>query len=161
MKKLFLVIGIVSLLMACDNGTNTVDMSLPDTDTNKYISGNAVTFTKGTKAIDVYNTVVSIFSDNEYHDISDGKWKYIKATDTDGLKNQAWETVNFSKVKHALTTYKTHPNNSGEVHTHTVFLYADDSNIKEIIYQWEPFNGNTQKTELKNEPIEGDISFKF
>lgn len=159
MKKLLFALSIVFLFMACES--ETVDMSLPETDTSLYISGNAVNFPKGTKAIDVYNTVISIYQDNEYHDVFNGEWKYIKTTNNDGLVNQSWETVNFGKVKHTLTKYRTHPNNSGEVHTHTVSLYNDDSTVKEIIYQWEPFNGNTQKAELRNAPIEGDITFIF
>jgi len=159
-KAVFLAVILVCLLVACDNGTNIVDMSLPETNTNSYISGNNVSFPKGTKAIDVYNTVEYIFPDSEYYDVI-GSWEYIKTTNDNGLVNQALETVDFSKIKHTLVKNKTHPNNSGEVHTHTVFLYSDDSNIKEIIYQWEPFNGNRQKVELKNDPIEGDITFTF
>jgi hypothetical protein len=158
-KLLFLVVFVGLLIFSCDN--DTVDFYLPKTDTSLYISGNIVTFPKGTKAIDVYNTAISIFEDNEYHDISNGEWKYINTTNTNGLINQSWETVNFGKVKHTLIKTKTHPNNSGDVHTHSVFLYTNDSSIKEIVYQWEPFNGNTQKVELKNEAIEGDITFTF
>jgi hypothetical protein len=159
MKKLVIALFAFGLIMGCDN--NIVDMSLPKTDTSLYISGNTVTFPKGTKALDVYNTVISIYLDNEYYDVTNGEWKYINTTNTDGLVNQSWETVNFGKVRHTLTKHKTHPNNSGEVHTHTVYLYSDDSIIKEIIYQWTPFNGNTQKVELKNDPIDGDITFIF
>jgi len=158
MKKL-IILGIVLLFGACES--ETVDMSLPETNTALYKSGNTVTFPKGTKAIDVYNTVISIYSDNEYHNVAGGKWKYIKTTNTGGLVNQSWETVNFDKIKHNLTTIKTHPKNSGEEHTHTVYLYSSDSSIKEIIYKWTSFNGNTQKIELKNEPIDGDIIFIF
>jgi len=158
MKKFF-SISIVLLFMACNS--DTVDMSLPETNTGLYISGNTVIFPKGTKAIDVYNTVISIYSDNEYHNITNGEWKYITTTNANGLINQSWETVNFNKVKHTLTKYRTHPKNSGEEYTHTVFLYSNDSYIKEIIYKWKPFNGNTQKIEIKNEPIEGEITFTF
>ena len=103
MKKLLLTLSIVSLLMACDS--ETVDMSLPETDISLYKSGNTVNFPKGTKALDVYNTVISIYSDNEYHDITNGEWKYIKTENTDGLVNQTWEAVSFNKVKHTLTKY--------------------------------------------------------
>jgi hypothetical protein len=159
MKKLFITLSLALIIFSCNN--ETVDFSLPETDTSLYILGNTVTFPQGTKAIDICNTILFIYSDNEYHDITNGGWQYIETTDTDGLISQLWKTVNFDKVKLALTKYKTHPNNSGEVHTHSVFLYTDDSNIKEVVYQWETFNGNTQKKELKNEAIEGDIFFTF
>jgi hypothetical protein len=158
-KIIIAVLAAAFVFAACDNPT--VDFSLPETDTSFFISGSTVTFPKGTKAIDVYNTVVFIYSDNEYHDITNGGWQYITTTNTNGLINQTWETVNFGRVRNSLAKYKTHPNNSGDVHTHSVFLYTDESNIKEIVYQWEAFNGSTQKMELKNESIEGEITFTF
>jgi hypothetical protein len=157
-KTIFLIIFTCVLLFTCEN--QLVDLSLPKTDTSQFITENAVYFPKTTKAIDVYNTVASLYSDNDYHSVN-GNWKWIETTQVDGLTNQTWETTVFTKIKHIQTENKTHPNNSGLVYTHTVFLYVNDFNIREIIYQWQSFNGNTQKTELKNDLIDVDITFTF
>jgi hypothetical protein len=147
MKRLLLIAGIAFLLFSCQNLTT----DLPKTDTNKYVNGNTVTFPKGTKSIDIYNTVVSIFPENEYHEIT-GDWKYIK-TDTgkDGLITQTWQSVSFTKIKH------THSIKSPEINTHTVFLYSSETSIKEIVFEWQ-----RQTTNIwKNDAIEGDITFIF
>jgi len=65
MKKPLIAIALALFLFSCDS--DIVDMSLPKTDTMLYISGNTVTFPKGTKAIDVYNTVISIFISHIIH----------------------------------------------------------------------------------------------
>jgi len=148
MKKLLLAIGIVCLFMGCDNLTT----DLPNTDTSIYITGNAVTFPKGTKAVDIYNTVLSIYPDNEYHDITNGEWKYIKTDkDKDGLVTQTWQSVTFTKIKH------THSKHESGVNTHKVYLYTSDINIKEIIYEWQRQTTNV----WKNDILEGDTTFTF
>ena len=158
MKKL-LTVFLLFFLFSCDHPS--VDLSLPDTDTSLFISGNIVTFPKGTNAIDIYNTIVFLYPDSEWHNVT-GEWKRINTvTDKDGLLTQAWQVIKFSKIRHTKTEVKLHPNNSGLVYTHTVSLYRNDTSIRTIEYQWQTFNGNTQKTELKNPAIEGDIIFTF
>ncbi|MDR1869659.1 MAG: hypothetical protein LBQ82_06710 [Treponema sp.] len=151
MKKIVLFLFLaVFLVVACNEA---IDINLPQTDTDQFISGNSVLFPGGTKAVDVYNTVSSIFNDNEWHDITDGEWKYIKTTDTDGLTTQAWETVPFFKIKH------TSDESRGYI-IYTVYLYSDDSNIKEITFNW---HGEWVVVDVFSsmQPIEGDISFIF
>lgn len=148
MKRLFLALGIVSMFMACENLTT----DLPETDTSVYVTGNMVAFPKGTKAIDIYNTVSTIFPDNEYHDIANGEWKYIiTEKDNDGLITQTWQSTSFAKIKHTHTTHE-----SG-VNTHKVYLYFSDTNIKEIVFEWQRQTTNV----WKNDIIEGDIKFTF
>ncbi len=147
MKKLIVILVVAFSLISCEN----LVTDLPSTDTSKYINGNTVTFPKGTKAIDVYNTVVSLYSDNEYHDVT-GNWKYVKTvTDNDGLVTQTWESVSFTKIKH------THTMKEPEINTHTVYLYTDDANIKEIVFQWQRQTTNV----WQNDPMQGDIKFIF
>ena len=151
MKKIVLFLFLaVFLVVACNEA---IDINLPQTDTDQFISGNSVLFPGGTKAVDVYNTVSFIFNDNEWHDITDGEWKYIKTTDTDGLTTQAWETVTFFKIKH------TSDESRGYI-IYTVYLYTDDSNIKEITFNW---HGEWVVVDVFSsmQPIEGDISFIF
>jgi len=148
MKKLIFAISIILLFARCDNLTT----DLPNTDTNMFITGNTVTFPKGTKAVDIYNTVSSIYPDNEYHNITNGEWKYIQTNqDENGLITQAWQSVSFSKIKH---TYSKHE--SG-VNTYKVYLYTNDTYIKEIVYEWQRQTTNV----WKNDIIEGDVTFTF
>ena len=147
MKLLFFIVSIVLLLVSCDE----LITDLPTTNTTDYISGNTVTFPRGTKAIDIYNTVVSIYADNKYHDITDGNWKRIKTTTVDGLPRQEWETITFNKIKH------THSRHESGVNTHTVYLYEDSVCTKEIVFEWQRQTTNV----WKNEAIEGDIVFTF
>jgi hypothetical protein len=141
------VIFAVLLFAGCEN----LVTDLPETDVNQYISGNTVAFPKGTKAIDVYNTVASLYNDNEYHDVTNGNWKYIKTTNANGLINQTWESVIFTKIKH------THTNREAAINTHTVYLYSSDTSVKEIIFEWQRQTTNV----WKNDAIEGDITFNF
>jgi len=148
MKRLLLTIGIVCLLGACENLTT----DLPKTDTNAYITGNIVTFPKGTKAIDIYNTVSTIFPDNEYHNIVNGEWKYIKTEkDSDGLITQSWQSDVFTKIKH------THSKHESGVNTHKVYLYTSKTNIRELVFEWQRQTTNV----WKNDVTEGDITFTF
>jgi len=147
MKNLFLSLSVVLILISCENLTT----DLPTTNTDNYISGDTVTFPRGTKAIDIYNTTVSIFTENEYHDITNGGWKRIKTTVVDDLPIQEWEIVNFNKIRH------THLKHESGVNTHTVYLYLDDTLSKQIVFEWQ-----RQTTNIwKNEAIEGDITFAF
>jgi hypothetical protein len=147
MKKLTAVFIASFIILSCEN----LVTDLPKTDTSRFISGNTVTFPKGTKAIDAYNTVVSVYNDNEYHDVANGSWKYIKTTNAGGLTNQVWESVSFSKIKH------THTTKDPEINTHTVYLWTSDTNVKEIVFEWQ-----RQTTNIwKNDAIEGDIVFTF
>jgi hypothetical protein len=147
MKKIFTSIALAFLFFSCDD----LITDLPKTDTNKYINGNTVIFPKGTKSIDIYNTIVSIFPDNEYHEVT-GEWKYIKTdTDNDGLITQTWQSVSFIRINH------THTIKSPEINTHTVRLYSSETSIKEIVFEWQ-----RQTTNIwKNESIGGDITFTF
>lgn len=155
----FFITAIALLMLSCDS--EPVSTDLPQTDTNLFISGNVVTFPTGTKAMDIYNTTVYLYQDNEWYNVI-GEWKRKNTvTDGDGLITQTWETIQFSKISHIKTETKTHYNNSGLVYTNTVRLYNNDSSIKNIEYQWQTFNGNTQKTELKNLAIDGEITFIF
>jgi hypothetical protein len=122
---------------------------LPITDTTKYISGKTAIFPKGTKAIDLYNSVVSLYNDNAYQDVQKATWKYIKTTTSNGLTTQIWESVAFSKIKH------THIKSDSEVNTHTVYLLASDTSVKEIVFQWQRQTTNV----WRNDTIEGDITF--
>jgi hypothetical protein len=132
-------------------GCENIITDLPETDVNQYISGNTVTFPRGTKAVDIYNTIVSLYNDNEYHDITNGNWKYIKTTNVNGLISQTWETVVFTKVKH------THISKDSEVNTHTVYLYSSETSIREIVFEWQRQTINI----WKNNAIDGDIMFTF
>jgi hypothetical protein len=150
MKKFCVVFVVLAFcVLACEN----IVTDLPETNTSQFISvGNLVTFPKGTKAIDIYNTVVSLYQDTEYHDIVNGDRKYVKTTtDSDGLVHQTWGTVTFSRIKHTYSTSKS------EINTHTVYLWTDDNNIKEIVFEWQRQTTNV----WKNESIEGDITFTF
>ena len=131
-------------------GCESIVTDLPETDTTKFISGNTVTFPKGTRAIDVYNTVISIYSDNDLHDVN-GNWQRIRTTTTDGLTNQTWQAVSFNRIKHDYSKHE-----SG-VNTHTVYLYNNDTLSKSIVYEWQRQTTNV----WKNEAIEGDITFTF
>jgi hypothetical protein len=148
MKKLVVVLVVVLSVFSCENPV----ADLHSTDTSKYINGNTVTFPKGTRTVDIYNTIVSLWTDNEYHDVTNGSWKYIEtSTGNDGLITQTWKPVSFTKIKH------THTFHENDVNTHTVYLYSDDRNIREIVFQWQ-----RQTTNIwKNEPIQGDIAFTF
>ena len=141
---------LIFLVIACNE---PYDKRLPETDTSLFISGDTVIFPKGTKTVDVYNTVNSIFFDNEWHDISNGEWKYIKTIYTDGLITQTWEAVSFSKIKHTKKDYR------GYI-IYTVHLYTDDSNIKEISFDWHG-EWVVVGVSSSEQPIEGDISFIF
>ena len=148
--KHFLILSIVSLLLSCDE---PMDKKLPKTDTSLFITENTVTFPRGTKAVDIYNTVVSIFPDNEYHDITNGGWKRIKTTTVDGLPRQEWETISFLKIRHTKKEYR------GYI-VYAVYLYTDDSNIKEIAFDW---HGEWVVVDYSSsqKSIEGDITFIF
>jgi hypothetical protein len=160
-KKALLLLIIAIVLISCDEYPEIDPSDFPQTNIELYISGNNIEFDRNTKAIDVYNTVIYIFPDDEvWHDISNGEWKRIMTDNTDGLTNQSWETILFYKVKHKRET-KPHYDNSGFTYTHTVSLYTSDSSIRDIIYEWKTFNGNKQKIELKNDTINGDIKFTF
>jgi hypothetical protein len=141
------VLGIFAILILATCKNLVTD--LPETDVTQYISGNSVTFPKGTNAIDIYNTVVYLYSDNEYHNITNGSWKYIKTANTGGLTNQTWESVVFSKVKH------TYIKSDSGINTHIVYLWTSDTSIKEIVFQWQRQTTNT----WQNKVIEGDITF--
>jgi len=147
-KAVFFTLIFWLLFFSCEN----LVTDLPSTKTADYISGDTVVFPRGTKAIDVYNTVVSIFTaENEYHVITNGSWKRIKTTTVDGLPRQEWETVTFNKIKH------THSIREPEINTHTVYLYDNDLLTKEVVFEWQRQTTNV----WKNESIEGDITFKF
>jgi len=148
-KVLYLFLVVFSIV-SCNE---PLDKNLPNTDTSQFISGNNVVFPRGTKAIDVYNTVSSMYFDNEYHDVSSGEWKYIKTINADGLITQTWETVSFSKIKHTKRDYR------GYIIC-TVYLYTNDSNIKEIAFNW---HGEWVVADVSSSvhPIEGDITFMF
>jgi hypothetical protein len=142
-----LLVFVILTFSTCKN----LVTDLPETDVTQYISGNAVVFPQGTKAIDAYNTIVSLYDDNEYHNVTNSSWKYIKTTNVGGLTNQTWETVSFSKIKH------THTKSDSGVNTHTVHLWASDSSVKEIVFKWQ-----RQTTNIwENDIVEGDISFSF
>jgi hypothetical protein len=148
MKKIasIMVLPLFLIVFSCENPIT----NLPETDIHQYISGNIISFPKGTKAIDIYNTVKSLYPDNEYHDVI-GNWKYIKTANSDDLINQTWETVSFTKIKH------THITHESGVNTHTVYLYSNDSSIKNIIFEWQ-----RQTTNIwKNNILEGDVTFTF
>jgi hypothetical protein len=116
MKRILVVFSFAFLLLA---GCENLNTDLPKTDTSKYINDNKVTFPRGTRAIDIYNTVASLptFSDNEYHDVT-GEWKYIKTDkDKDGLTTQTWQSVLFTKIKH------THSKRDNEVNTLIQSIY--------------------------------------
>jgi hypothetical protein len=150
MKKLFLVISIVFILLSCNSEINN---DLPTTDTSLFITSNMVLFPRGTKVVDIYNTVESLFSENEYHEITDGEWKYIETTTTDGLINQTWESIQFTKIKHTITETRGYLK-------YSVYLYTDEESIREISFNWNGewvVVGNTSS----QQQIEGDITFKF
>ncbi|GMO40119.1 MAG: hypothetical protein Pg6C_00840 [Treponemataceae bacterium] len=152
MKKAFFFAGVMisAVLSVC--GCDNLVTDLPATDTNQYIAGYVVTFPKDTKAIDIYNTVVSLYNDNEWHTVTAGSWRYIKITesaDIPPLISRTWDTVSFTKIKH------TSASSDPEVHTHTVHLWTSDSEIKQIVFQWQRQTTNV----WQNEAIEGDITF--
>jgi hypothetical protein len=140
MKRLVLT-GFAVIFMLVFAGCENLVTDLPKTDTASYIVGNTVTFQKGTKAIDVYNTVVHLYPDNEYHIIDNGSWEYIK---TDNSK----ESVPFTKIKH------THTKRDSDINTHTVYLSSDTS-VKELVFEWQRQTTNV----WRNDPIQGDITF--
>jgi len=151
----FAVVLVAGLLISCENAT--AFRSLPETDTSLFVDGDTVTFQRGTVARDIYNTVAYLFDDNEWHYVT-GAWNRIRTATVDGLPQQTWESVPFTRIRHDTTAVKTNPNNTGYLYTHTVFLYGTPS--REIIFRRQTFNVN-QVTERTNQPIEGDITFTF
>jgi len=140
------IITFILLIFSCEN----LVTGLPKTDTSRYITENTVAFPRGTKAIDIYNTIVSLYPDNEYHDVT-GTWNYIKTTSSDGLTSQTWVSVAFTRIKH------THIVRDSEINTHTVYLYSNDTSIKQIVFEWQRQTTNV----WKNDQVEGDIAFTF
>jgi hypothetical protein len=146
MKRGFFITIFVMAFAGCEN----LVTDLPQTDTTQYITGGTVTFPKGTRAVDVYNTVVYLYPDNEYHTVTNGSWKYIKTTNANGLTNQTWESVAFTKIKHAHTT------KAPDINTHAVYLYSSETNIKVLVFEWQ-----RQTTNIwQNDAIQGDITFQ-
>jgi hypothetical protein len=150
MKKIAVCLVLFSLLCSCENLVTDLPTTTIDQFIDKPTSGT-VTFPKDTKAIDIYNTVVSLYSDNEWHSVTSASWKYIKTVNSNGLVNQSWEPVTFTKIRH------THTLTDPEINTHTVYLYSNDSNIKEIVFKWQRQTTNV----WQNDAIEGDVVFTF
>jgi hypothetical protein len=149
-KKIAICLVLFTLLYSCEN----LVTDLPTTNTNQFIdkpTQGMVTFPKGTKAIDIYNTVVALYPDNGWHDVTNGSRKYIKTTYPNGLVNQSWESITFTKIKHV------HTSTDPEINIHTVYLYSSDSDIKEIIFKWQRQTTNV----WQNDMIEGEITFTF
>jgi hypothetical protein len=167
MKKIGLAISLVvlsALLCSCEN----LVTDLPTTDIDQFVdkpSVGTVTFPKGTKAIDIYNTVVSLYPDNEWHDVTKGSWKYVKSTTiimtSDGpTTTEAYGSVSFSRIRY------THTSADPEINIHTIYLdstyptdypFPHDTNIKEIIFKWQ-----RQTTNIwQNDVVEGELSFSI
>jgi hypothetical protein len=69
-RKLLIVLGISLILLSC---TEKQDYSkLPETEKTQYISGNTVTFPKGTTALQIYDTVKFISPDNNILTVTNG-----------------------------------------------------------------------------------------
>jgi len=144
----FVVILAVGLFLSCEN----LITALPETDTHSFVSdNNTVIFPRGTRAIDIYNTVVSVFQGGEYHDVTDGGWQRIRTATVNGLPVQEWETVAFNRIKHS------HSVREPDVNTHTVYLYRDDTLTRRIVFQWQRQTTNV----WQNEAIQGEIVFTF
>ncbi|ULQ60732.1 hypothetical protein K7I13_05530 [Brucepastera parasyntrophica] len=96
---------------------------LPKTDYSKYISGNEVLFPHETEAIDIYNTIVYLFPEqNIDHSVLNGKRHYVKTvTDEYGLSLETLEEVPFVSLRHIHTASENDFNN------HDVFLTSSDT----------------------------------
>jgi hypothetical protein len=149
MKKIAVCLALFSLLCSCEN----LVTDLPTTTTDQFIdkSTGTVTFPKGTKAIDIYNTVVALYPDNEWYDVTSASWEYIETDNSNGLVNQSWKSVAFIKIRH------THTSTDPEINVHTVYLYSSESNIKEIVFKWQRQTTNV----WQNDAIEGVIVFAY
>jgi protoporphyrinogen oxidase len=129
-KKMTICFVLFTLLCSCEN----LVTDLPTTTTEQFIdkpTPGIVTFPKGTKAIDIYNTVVALYPDNKWHKVTDGNWNYVKSTTTTMTTNgpvttEAYETVSFSQIRHI------HTSTDPEINIHTVYLYSSDSNIRRL-----------------------------
>jgi hypothetical protein len=130
-KTIFILAAIALLLVSCDN----LETDLPTTDVNKYITGSNVNFPKGTKAIDIYNTIVYLYPTNasQYQTVTSGTLKYMRnpinntkigGTDNPtgidenpyGAYNKIEETRSFTDVKH------TRASSDPEIHDYIVYL---------------------------------------
>jgi hypothetical protein len=161
-KKIAICLVLFTLLYSCEN----LVTDLPTTNTNQFIDKpkqGMITFPKGTKAIDIYNTVVALYPDNEWQDVTNGSWEYVKSTTTimtpDGpVTTEAYGNVSFSKIRHS------HTSTDPEINIHTVYLdstypadypFSHSTNTREIIFKWQ-----RQTTNIwQNDAIEGEITF--
>jgi hypothetical protein len=163
MKKIAVCLILFFLLCSCEN----LVTDLPTTDTNRFIDKftSTVTFPKGTKAIDIYNTVVSLYPDNEWHGVTSASWKYVKSTTTTMTSKGPVTTENYGYVSFSRIRYA-HTSTDSEVNTHTIYLdsiypadypFSHNTNIREIVFKWQ-----RQITNIwQNDVIEGDIVFTF
>jgi hypothetical protein len=161
MKKIVVCLALFSLLCSCEN----LVTDLPTTNTSQFISGTTVVFPKGTKAIDIYNTVVSLCPDNEWYDVTNGSWKYVKSTTTTmtskgPVTTESYGSVGFSRIK------RIHTSTDPEVNTHTIYLdssypadypFSHSTNIRDIVFKWQRQTTNV----WQNDAIEGEITFQF
>jgi hypothetical protein len=148
-------------MLLCARCENLVT-NLPETDTAQYISGNTVNFPKGTKAIDIYNTVVFLHNDSAYFGV-DGKIEYWKDLtqpklvgdeNNNGIEDEGetHELITkeliidkFTKIKH------THTESGGDIHTHTVYLETDAKIVKELVFKWQRQTTNVWKNDVITE----------
>jgi hypothetical protein len=153
------VVFVALTLVACEN----LVTDLPETDITQYILGNTVAFPKGTKAVDVYNTIAYLCPDNEYYNVN-GRAEYWKDlvspiltgdTNSNGTEDEGENlelitreliVEQFSKVKH------THISN-GDVHIHTVFLWASDIKERKIVFKWQRQTTNVWQNDVLLEDI--------
>jgi hypothetical protein len=155
MKKIAVCLILFFLLCSCENLVTDLPMTTVGQFIDKPTLGT-VTFPKGTKAIDIYNTVASLYSDNEWHDVTSASWKYVESTTTmmtskGPVTTESYGSVNFSRIRYA------HTSTDPEINIHTVYLSSDDSNTREIVFKWQRQTTNV----WQNDAIEGVIVFTY
>jgi hypothetical protein len=181
-KRSILVFAVVLGLASCKN----LVTDLPKTDYNKYISGATVEFPKGTAAIDIYNTIVQLYpNQNQYYSAA-GNLEYtripINNKEIKGIENPTGidenpngllaatkESRSFDQIKHAHTSY------APEVNEHAVYFSCPATTITltngtkvpvlkaevKIVFKWQRQTTNVwQNDEIGKSPCIMTVEMK-
>ncbi|GHV91611.1 hypothetical protein AGMMS50268_21140 [Spirochaetia bacterium] len=122
-----LLILIIGIFISCEN----LNTDLPETNVNTYISGNNVVFPKGTKAIDIYNTIVFLFPNpDQYYSVTNGKFSYTRNPINNSTINESstglayiTESRTINGIKHIYTVH------GPEINEHIVYFDLPASTI--------------------------------
>jgi hypothetical protein len=141
-KSVFVLLFLGLIMAACED----LNTELPVTDVTKYIDGDKIYFPIGTEAIDIYNTLVSLYPEQDkYYDVTGGIVEYnrppinnlkvyidgkevdnstgINENPDDLLKAIREERI-IDRIKHKHITH------GPDVNEHIVYLHCPKSTIK-------------------------------